>query len=345
MVMGMLCLVATPSIAQKIKIELNNEEPDERISPLLKEKIDEYALEIREIVVREKLEMETEIDQVNEKLKNQEMTEKEADNEKAQIALKFSEKINNSIENLDFNLDEITKQQVKYSIMNTDLDELKQEKEQKRTKTYKRMNEVRGYLGYGMIHLPKDDHQKLNDHLGFSSGIDFGLIYHRQLNRTSPFEFISGLYLSYRTIRFEDDYFIYRNGEGVVDLIKHEGRLKKSKLRTAYVMVPLGITYHTSRLQTDAQGNAYRKIESPFSIGVNMYGGFKIGQNNIVKGEDINWRHRKKSLNNNNFAYGLQLNLGVNNWDFYVRQELSTFFKENTFDDRKMLQFGINFGF
>lgn len=345
-VSGMLCLFVMSTQAQKIKIDFNEDsKTDERVSPVLKEKVDEYAIQVREIVIREKLEMEKEISEVNHKLEAAEISEEEANNQKAAISLKFSNKINEGIAALNFNLDEITKQQVSYSIMNTNLEELKKGEDQKKPKLYKRMNQVNGYLGYGMIHIPNGDNEKLNDHLGYSSGIDFGLIYHRQLNRTSPFEFITGLYLSYRTMRFEDDYLMYRNGEGVVDLVKHDGNLRKSKVRAGYLMVPLGFTYHTSKLKTDSEGNDYRKLGKPFSIGANAYGGFRIGQNNIVKGEGINWRHRKTDLNNNNFAYGVQLNLGIYGWDFYVRQELSPYFKGKTFDDRKMLQFGINFGF
>ena len=343
-VTGLLCLMMTNTNAQKIKIDFNEDtKTDERVSPLVREKIDEYAIQVREIVIREKLEMEKEIKEVELSLSSAEITEEEADNQKTEISLKYANRINDKIAMLNFDLDELTKQQVSYSIMNTDLEDLKEN--QSKPRKFKKMNQINGYFGYGMIHLPNDDNQKLNDHLGYSSGIDFGLIYHRQLSATSPFEFISGLYLSYRTMRFEDNYFMYRNQEGVVDLIKNDGNLKKSKVRAGYLMIPLGITYHTSKLRIDENGESYRNLGSHFSIGVNLYGGFKIGQNNIVKGEGINWRHRKTDLNNSNFAYGAQLNIGIYNWDLFLRQELSPYFKNSTFDNRKMLQFGINFGF
>lgn len=245
---------------------------------------------------------------------------------------------------MNFNLDEITKQQVQYTILNTDLEELKKEQEPKKKK-YAAINQVTGFLSYGMIALADDDNQKLNDHLGYSSGIDFGLVYHRQLSRTSPLTFQSGLYLSWRTLRFEDDYFMYRNENGEVDLVQYDKNLDKSKLRATYLMVPIGLKYHFSKLNTDEDGETYRKINSGFGIGLNLYGGVKISQNNIVKGEDINWRHRKTDLNLNQFAYGAQLNVEINSWNLFVRQELSPYFKKGSFDDRKMLQFGINFGF
>ena len=340
---GLLCLFFLNSQAQKLTFDLNPKEEDEKVSPIVKEKVDEYDLQVREIVVKEKLLMEKEIEKINTDLEDGKISKEDADNLKANVALEFSEKINLQIGKLDFNLNEITKQQVQYSIMNTDLEVLKQERKPKKSLYGK--NYLSSYISFGMIHLPKGDNEKLNNHLGFSSGIDLGLIYHRQFNRSSPFEFLSGLYLSWRTLRFEDDYFIYRNKDGVVDLIQYDGNLKKSKLRTTYLMVPLGINYHFSKLKTDSEGDSYRDISRTISIGLMAYGGFKISQNNIVKGEGINWRHRKTSLNNTNFAYGAQLMVEIYRWSFYVKQELSPYFKNSTFDDRKMLQFGINFDF
>lgn len=345
LVLGFLCLISIPSLGQKIKIDFNNEkETDERVSPIVKEKVEQYALEVREIVITEKLAMEAEVAKVNEDLNQELISEEEANNLKADIALRFSERINSSIENLKFNLDEITKQQVQYSIMSTDLEQLKIEQKAK-SKAYNPVNQVTGYLAFGMISLPNDDNKKLNDHLGISSGIDAGLIYNRQFSKTSPFTFKTGMYLSWRTLRFEDDYYLSRDSEGVVDLSLYDKNLSKSKLRSTYLMVPLGIGYNTSKLKYDEEGNAFRNVGKGFGLSANVYGGFRISNNNIVKGENINWRHRKSSLNLNDFAYGAQLTLEFKSLNFFVRQELSPFFKDKTFDDRKMLQFGISLGF
>lgn len=339
-----LCLFFSGLNAQQLNWDFNSKsEVDEKVSPVVQDKVEEYAIQVREVVVDEKLKMEKEIQKINTDLEEGKITQDESSSLKAKVAIEFSEKINNRIHELNFDLTEITKQQVQYSIMNTDLDELKKEKTPR--KKFRPKNYVSSYLSYGMIHLPKGDNEKLNNHLGFSSGIDLGLLYHRQFSRSSPFEFLSGLYLSWRTLRFENDYFIYKNKEGLVDLIQHEGNLKKSKLRTTYLMIPLGINYHFTKLKVDSHGDSYRDISRTISLGIMAYGGFKISQNNIVKGENINWRHRKTSLNNNNFAYGLQMVLEVYRWSFYVKQELSPYFGDSTFDNRKMLQFGINFSF
>lgn len=345
-VLGWLCLVGMSSQAQKLTFDLNNgQEMQEPVSPVVKEKVEQYAIQIREIVIAGKLEMQSEIEKVDENLANGVITKSDADNLKADISLRFADAINENIEKLNFNLDEITKNQVQYAILNTDLDVLKKNQSDKQKDWhYKAQNEVTGYLAYGMIDLGDGDNEKLNDHLGYSSGIDMGLLYHKQFSEKSPLVFQTGAYFSWRTIRFDDNYFINRDLDGKVDLVQHSGNLDKSKLRSTYIMVPVGLKYSFNSLKTKNE-QTYRNPDGGFSIGANVYGGFRISTNNIVDGGELDFRDKKSNYKLNNFAYGGQVTLSIYNWNFFVRQELSSFFKEGTFDDRKMLQFGINVGF
>lgn len=344
-ILGMLCFVGTQMQAQKITWNFNEEtEVDEPVSPVVKEKIEEYAVEIRQIVIDGKLAMQAEVEKVDEDLKNAVITKSEADNLKADISMRFAETINENIAKLNFDLDEITKNQVQYAILNTDLDALKKKQSDTKEWKYKAQNEITGYLAYGMIDLPKGNNEMLNNHLGYSSGIDFGLMYHKQFTETSPFVFLTGAYFSWRTIRFDDNYYINRHTDGVVDLVHAEGNLDKSKLRSTYIMVPVGVKYSFSSLKTKNE-ESYRNPDGGFALAANVYGGFRISTNNIVEGGELDFRDKKSNYELNNFAYGGQLTLSVMGWNFFVRQEFSPVFKDGTFDDRKMLQFGINLGF
>lgn len=346
-ILGLLCLVGMNSYAQKLTLDLGgNEETEQRISPQYREKTEQYALKIRQVVIEEKVAMEKEISQVEEDLKSGIISKTQAENLKADISLHFAERINSGIERIDFDLDDAVKQQVQFTILNTDVEQLKKEVESQGRHTHGPKNEMVGYLSYGMISLEDGKNEKLNDHLGYSSGIDFGILYNRQFSKTSPFVFLTGAYLSWRTIRFDDNYFINRDENGVVDLLQYESNLDKSKLRSTYIMVPIGIKYSTARLVT-TNGESYRNTDKGIGITANLYGGFRISTNNIVKSDDrvMNFRDKKSNYKLNDFAYGAQLTLSIYGWNFFVRQELSSFFKENVFDDRKMLQFGINFGF
>jgi len=345
-VSGLLCLVGMTLNAQKIKFDFNdNTQTDERVSPVAREKMEQYAIEIREIVIREKLAMEAEVSKVDEDLSQGIISDSLAGNLKADIALRFSERINSGIENLKFDLDEVVKQQVQYSIMNTDVEKLKEEQNSKVEEWYyKPQNEITGYLSYGMITLADGENQKLNDHLAYSSGIDFGFLYHRQFSKTSPFVFLTGAYLSWRTLRFDDNYFVTRNLDGHVDINQYEHNLDKSKLRATYIMIPLGIKFSTAGLKTK-NDETYRVPDKGIGFTANVYGGFRISTNHIVEGTDIDYRDKKTNYELNNFAYGGQFTLSIHNWNFFVRQEFSPYFNKGTFDDRKMLQFGLNLGF
>lgn len=343
---GVLCLVGNIVSAQIFTAQFsNNAEQDEKVSPAVKERIEEFASEIRVIVIEEKLAMNEEIEKLADDLKNQKITSEDAENQKAAIALQFSEKINARIDKLSFDLDEIIKQQVKFSIMNTDVNELIKEKEYKKNRTIRPVNHVSGFLAYGLISFSGKENQKLNDHNHFNSGIDLGLTYNRQLSRTSPFTFKSGFYFSWRTIRFSDRYMINRDENGLVDLIKNEHHLSKSKLRATYLMFPLGFEFSTAKLKFDSEDKPYRNVSEGISFTLNVYGGFRLSNNNIVKGDDVRFRDKKTNYNLNNFAYGGQFTLSLYDVKFFVRQEFSPYFKDGTFDDRKMIQFGVTTGF
>lgn len=346
-VVGMLCMMSIASFGQVFSINFNEgSSVKDPVSPVVKEKIEFYALEISKIVIDEKILMNAEISSINGEITAGTISDSEGDSKKAEISSKYSEKINERIDLLEFDLDEITKKQVEYTILNTDVDKLTKEKNFKDLETkYKAKNEVVGFLSYGMMHFEDGDNESLNRHLGYGSGIDFGFLYHKQLNRTSPFTFITGAYFSWRTMRFDDDYMINRSEDGNVSLIQYDKNLEKSKLRSTYIMVPVGIKYSFSSLKKINDEISYRDVNKGIGIGVNVYGGFRINQNNIVKGQEISMREKGTNYNLNNFVYGAQATLSIDNINFFVRQDLSSYFKDNTFDDRKMLQFGINFGF
>src|SRR5690606_16072897 len=225
-ILGILCVFSMDSFAQKIKLNLNeSSEAEEQISNAVKEKIEEYAFEIRKIVTDEKVLMNEEISEVDLELKNNSITLSEAENRKTEISQKYAQKINDRIAGIEFDLDEITKKQVEYTILNTDVEKLSKEKKYRSlAENHKSKHEVTGYLSYGVMHFEDGDDESLNRHLGYSSGIDAGFLYHKQFNRTSPWEFITGVYFSWRTLRFDDDYMINRSEDGEVTLVRSEER-------------------------------------------------------------------------------------------------------------------------
>lgn len=339
-VAGMLCLFATPTFAQNIAIDFNKNADQEKVSPKVREKMDEFQLKIREIVTEEKAKLDVAISQVDKDLAENKITSSDAQERKQALAENSSEIINEKIQAINFDLDDLIKKQVAFSILNGDEGKIPTTEDLK--KKHRATHTLSGFMGYGIMGFSGKENQKLDNHLGFANNFEFGLTYDKQFNSASSWTFKSGLFLSWRTIRLEDNYKFVRNADGDTDLVLNDSELDKSKLRGTYLTLPIGLRYSFGKKVT-VEDFTYHKA-SKFSITGNVYGGVKISNNNIIKGDDIKQRD-KKDYNLNPFVYGAQINLGYGSWNVFARKEFSNYFDKNTFDERKMFQVGINYGF
>ena len=251
---GMLCLVATSLHAQKKTLGINlQSKEDTTVSPIVKEKVEEYASKINAIIQEEKKLMEAEL--VILQAKNLEKTE--FDKQKAQIADTYSQKIDQKIEALGFDLDQVIQKQVRYSLLNSDVTSNEELKAQL-LKKYRPTKNLEGYFSYGIMTFTNDKPDNdLDKNVGYANNLEFGLKFNYQFSRTSPWGLISGLGFSWRTVR-PDNNMIFTKQNNEVMLSKYEGSLDKSKLRTGYLMVPFDFQYNFSKLKTAGMAVKYR---------------------------------------------------------------------------------------
>lgn len=338
-VAGLVCLSATSLYAQKFTFDLNDKN-DEKISPIVRDRISEFTLVIRQIVQEEKGAMEKKIIAVDKELAEGKLTASEATARKEEIANVYSETINDRIQEVNFNLDDIIKQQVAFSIMNGD--PVTPKTKQDVTKRYRIVNQINGYGSFGYMAFTGKKDEELKQHEKFSSNLTAGMIYERQLSLTSPLNFLTGALFSWRTYRLDDDMRFNRDENGNIGVIKSEKSLDKSKLRSAYFMVPVGFKYNFSKVKNITEDFAYRP-QAKHYIAAYAYGGTLLSSNNIYKGDGVRNKQRG-NYNVNNFIYGAEVTIGLGLIDVFVRKDFNTYFKDNTFDNRKMIQFGINLG-
>lgn len=335
---GMLCLVATSINAQKsLKLNLQSKEETE-VSPIVKEKVEEYASQINTIIQNEKKLMESELNFLQEK----NLDKAEFDRQKAQIADKYSQKIDERIEALGFDLDQVIQKQVRYSLLNADVtsnEELKTEL----MKKFRPTKNLEGYFSYGIMTLTNDKPDNdLEKNLGYGSNLEFGLKFNYQFSRTSSWGLISGLGFSWRTVR-TDNNMVFAKQNGDVFLAEYDGNLNKNKLRTGYIMVPLGLQYNFSKLKNAGMDIQYRPYSDGFRMSANVYGGVKMATNNIVKGDGMEFRE-KSDYKVNPFVYGAQFTVSYDNISLFVKRDFSNFFKNGYFENDKALVFGIALG-
>lgn len=340
-VAGMLCLFATPTFAQSIGIDFNKMGDQDKVSPKVREKMDEFQLQIRGIVNEEKAKLDESIQKLDKDVAEGKITKVEAEETKVQLAEASSEIINDRIQKVNFDLDDLIKKQVAFAILNgNDADAVPTLEDLK--KKHRATHNLTGYIGYGFMGFSDKTDDNLDDRLGFANNFELGLTYTKQFNAASPWSLKSGMIFSWRTTRLDDDYKFVRDTNGNTTLAHSETSLDKSKLRGSYLIVPLGLKYTFGNKVTVDDFTYYK--EKDLAITANVYGGVKLSNNNIVKGDDISQRD-KKDYNLNPFVYGAQLTFKINSVNIYARKEFSNYFDKNTFDDRKMFQFGINFGF
>ncbi|MDQ0476751.1 outer membrane beta-barrel protein [Chryseobacterium sp. MDT2-18] len=338
--MGLLCLFSTSQMyAQKsLKINLPSKKESE-ISPIVKEKVEEYALKINAIIQEEKVLMEAEL----KVLQDKNLDKTEFSLQKTAIADRFSEKIDRRIEALGFDLDSVIQKQVRFSLLNSDTTS-DAELKANLLKKYSATRNVSGYFTYGVMtltnNLPDND---LDKNIGYNSNLEVGLKLNHQFSRTSPWGLISGIGLSWRTVRLENNMIFAKDGSQGVYVENYPGNTDKSKLRTAYLMVPFGLQYNFSKLKNAGMDIQYRSYSDGFRIAANVYGGVQMSTNNIVRGNRDDYKNRS-NYQVNPFVYGGQLTFSYNSISVFVKRDFSNYFKDQYFKNDKALIIGLGIG-
>lgn len=179
---GLVCLAANTYYAQRnLKINLNSKE-ESAVSPIVTDKVEEYAGKIDAIIKEEKKLMEAELLV----LQSKDIPKKDFDQQKAEIAEIYSGKIDRRIEALGFDLDEVVQKQVRYSLLSSDVASNEELKAQL-LKKFKPTRSFNGYFSYGVMMLTNDlADNTLDKNLGYGNNLEFGLKFNYQFSRTSP---------------------------------------------------------------------------------------------------------------------------------------------------------------
>lgn len=334
--MGFVCLLSVSVYAQKKPVLNLQPKEDNEVSPIVKEKVDDYARKIDAIIREEKKMMEAELLELQ--AKNQDKAD--FDKQKALVAEKYSEKIDQRIEALGFDMDAMIQKQVRFSLLNSDITS-NEELKQKLLKKFRPTKDLSPYISYGIMNLTNDKPDNaLDNNLRYAGNFEFGFKFNYQFGRTSPWGLISGIGFSWRTLSIDNNMFVAKGTDSNVYLANYDKGLSKSKLRTGYIIVPLGLQYNFSRLKNAGMDVQYLDYSEGFRIGANIYGGVKMSTNNIIKGDGISYRDRS-DYQVSPFIYGGQFTVSYNDFSIFVKKDFGNFFRNGNFENDKALIFGV----
>lgn len=337
--MGLVCFYAATINAQvNIKLNLPSKKESE-ISPVVKEKVEEYASSINAIIQQEKTLMEAEL----KVLVSKNLDKADFEKQKAEISEKYAGKIDQRIEALGFDLDSVIQKQVRYSLLNADITS-EEELKANLLKKYRATRSLDPYFSYGIMNLTNSlPNNELDTNIAYSSNLEFGLKLNYQFSRTSPWGLISGIGFSWRTLRLDNNKIFAKDSNGQVYIENYGGNIDKSKLRTGYLMIPLGLQYNFSKLKNVGMDIQYRKYSRGFRMGANVYGGVQMSTNNIVAGSGDDFRNRS-NYQVNPFIYGGQLTFSYDSLSIFVKKDFSNYFKDSHFPNDKALVIGLALG-
>ncbi len=338
--MAFACFLCSNAYSQSNwAFSLPSSKDNEKVSPIVKEKVDEYAKKIDDIIQEEKKLMEAELLE----LQNKNLDKAEFDKQKAEIANRYSEKIDKRIEELGFDLDAVIQKQVKYSLLNTDVTS-NEELRAKILAKFRPKKTFSSYFSYGIMNLTNNlPDNELDKNIGYANNLEFGLNFSYQFSRTSPLGLISGIRFSWRTLRLDNNLYFDKNSNGNVYLAKYDKSLDKNKLRTGYIIVPLGLQYSFSKLKNAGMDIQYRNFRDGFKVAGYFYGGVKMSTNNIVSGDGPDFRNRG-NYQVNPFVCGAQFTVSYNDFSLFVKKDFTNFFKGGNFQNDKALVFGVSLG-
>ncbi len=333
---GFVCLLTASIYAQKKPVLNLQPKEDTEVSPIVKEKVDDYAKKIDTIIREEKKLMEAELKELQAK----NLDKAEFDKQKTLVAVRYSEKIDQRIDALGFDMDAVIQKQVRFSLLNSDITS-NEELKQKLLKKFRPTKDLSPYISYGIMNLTNDKPDNaLDNNLRYAGNFEFGLKFNYQFGRTSPWGLISGVSFSWRTLSIDNNMFVAKDANSNVYLANYDKGLSKSKLRTGYIIVPLGLQYNFSRLKNAGMDVQYLDYSEGFRIGANIYGGVKMSTNNIIKGEVISNRDRS-DYQVSPFIYGGQFTVSYNDFSIFVKKDFGNFFRNGNFENDKALVFGV----
>ncbi|WP_298342054.1 hypothetical protein [uncultured Algibacter sp.] len=140
----------------------------------------------------------------------------------------------------------------------------------------------------------------------------------------------------------DNNYFVQDGNQTILEEFPED--LKKSKLSITNLVFPVHFEFGPSK-KIDKDTYFRYSTDNQFKIGIGGYAGFNIGSRQKLKYELDGERTKdkqKKSFNTTNLVYGLSTYIAFDEVAFYVKYDLSPIFKDQT-TDQNNISVGVRF--
>ncbi len=325
----------------------------------LTEKIELLEATKERITASEKEALKIEIEQINQRLEDEEISMEEARELKESAAKKRALNIENKIAIVDNKIALLRRNQGEDIGLNDNEDgetfniningkNIISATKKKEELKFDRRTYVDPVIAIGLNNVIIDG-QSLDDSpykIAGSRFFEFGWAW-----RTRVFKNSNALRLHYGvSFQFNglkpknNQYFV--NNDGVAELEEFEFDLSKSKLRMDNLVFPVHFEFGPSKFRETKEKVRY-SLRNQFRVGLGGYAGFNIGTRQKLKyrvdGEQVKDK-LKRGYNTSGFVYGLSAYAGFDSVQLYVKYDLNPIFKNAAVEQRN-ISLGLRFDF
>ena len=316
-VMMSLFLVATVCAQEKTA--------KDSISPILKEKLE---LEVK----AEKELMKEEIIKVNQQVKENKITEENARIAKKEIANKYALRIKEKSNAIITKSKVTTKNSIDIRIGNKRLfkyakkdDSAKKTPSKKDFRTYSGIVLAAGFNNTLQSGKPLDDSEYK---AAGSRFFELGFAWKTRVFKESNWLRVGyGVSLQYNSLKPKDNQYFVRNNN-ITTLQVYPHNLKKSKIRTTNLVVPISLEFGSSEKIDKGDYTIFSPFQKvKFTIG--GYAGIRIGTMQKLKYSVDGDREKDKTRNHynmNDFVYGITAGIARNGVGLYMKYDLNPLF-------------------
>jgi len=307
------------------------------------EQLKKMTQQIDSLVSIKNIDLQKDIDSINILVKNNHFSSGEAELIKKELVKQYADEVDFLIFKYTYNLKKWAKdrevvKQVKYDKEQKSIQYTIRVIEQNTKKKHEKHSFNRSYdswylaAGFNNI-IDNKQINSLNESpygLWQSRFLAFGFTHKTALAKKSRFAYFTyGANITWNTLKPDGDKY-HKMVNDTMQIVDFGQELSTSKLRNVWLKVPVGLEFH---LHT----SKYNHIK----LALGVYGKMRIKtkQKLAYSVDDIdNETVQKGQFNVQNFNYGLNAEIGENNWSIYVNYDLDNLFKHHNW---QQISFGL----
>lgn len=320
------------------------------------------AIKIETITKTQKDSLKTEVEAINQKLDNKQISVEEANTQKQMAADKRAANVESRVGALQQELNNLVQDKVdgkidsqyrskSFSINYDKGSNVTKENRQQKRDSISNISEKRTtsqfVFAFGVNNLVTDgkvsdsDYRYLGSHF-YEWGITSNT---RILEKSNLLHVKYGLSLMYNNLRPTDDRIFVKNGEQTT-LETSAINLKDSRFRNVNLVVPVYFEFDFSKNQTKDDKPFFKSHQS-VRLGLGGYAGARLKSKQILKFEDDDQKTRVRTrgdFNASDFVYGVGAYIGYKETSLYIKYDLNPLFQNNAIDQNN-ISLGLRFDF